>query len=181
VTRNRNITADWRLHFGETRDSFIDRFESMFEKSQGCWIWEGTVDGEGYGYLSMMNRRRRAARVSWELYNCREIPPGMIVLHSCDNPPCINPWHLSIGTQLDNMRDKVSKGRQAKGSLNGISKMPWLVQGENNGSCKFTLEQVEEIRECLRRGEKGPALSKKFGISTSHLSNIRNRRQRRTG
>lgn len=77
-----------------------------------CWEWMGAKTGrDGYGRVG----GQRAHRVSWEIANGRPIPEGLIVLHSCDNPPCVNPRHLSVGTNTDNMRDASAKGRLKNG------------------------------------------------------------------
>lgn len=79
-----------------------------------CWEWRGHLNGDGYGLLSRgVGPPIRAHRVSWEMHNGRPIPTGLIVRHSCDNPPCINPNHLLIGTRADNMADTMSRGRHA--------------------------------------------------------------------
>lgn len=83
--------------------------------TQECWPWCGATSPKGYGKFSTGPRRTRkflrAHRFAWELSN-GEIPQGMQVLHACDNPGCCNPRHLFLGTNDDNVRDKVSKGRQ---------------------------------------------------------------------
>lgn len=77
----------------------------------GCWEWLGARANGGYGLFAVQNPRRITAhRYSWELHN-GPIPAGMHVLHHCDNPPCVNPAHLFLGTASDNMRDMLAKGR----------------------------------------------------------------------
>lgn len=80
-----------------------------------CWVWTASGDGHGYGRIAttMAQGPVKVHRVSWELHN-GPIPPGLHVLHRCDNPPCVNPAHLFLGTFSDNMMDKCLKGR-AKG------------------------------------------------------------------
>ena len=79
-----------------------------------CWEWIGNKDKDGYGRLSL-NKIIRAHRYSWELY-FGKIPGDLIICHRCDNPPCVNPDHLFIGTHLDNARDREKKGRGAYSS-----------------------------------------------------------------
>lgn len=73
----------------------------------GCWEWQGPRNTEGYGTI----KHYRAHRVSWMLANAELIPEEMHVRHSCDNPPCVNPLHLSLGTHQDNMNDRRDRGR----------------------------------------------------------------------
>lgn len=75
-----------------------------------CWEWDGPRDSDGYGKTTKNGKSVKAHRVAWELTN-GPIVPGLLVLHSCDNPPCCNPAHLWIGTHRDNQRDRRSKGR----------------------------------------------------------------------
>ena len=87
---------------------------SMARKTEsGCWEWACGKDDWGYGKTYFNQRTEKAHRVAWRIFNC-EIPPGMLVLHKCDNPPCINPWHLFLGTNRDNMLDASRKGRLAR-------------------------------------------------------------------
>lgn len=99
----------------------------MVPVSCGCWIWCGGDFSYGYGAFSYNNQNRPAHRISWFLYR-GEIPKGMMVCHRCDQPLCVNPEHLFLGTQRDNMADKVRKGRQARGESHGMSKLTdWEV------------------------------------------------------
>lgn len=75
-----------------------------------CWVWKGARGGKGYGSKMIRGKAYRTHRLAWEWVN-GPIPDGMMVLHRCDNPPCCNPNHLFIGTNTDNMRDMVAKGR----------------------------------------------------------------------
>lgn len=97
-----------------------EKFWSHVDKrgTSDCWEWKSYKAGRfGYGSMRVRDERtgktvaRAAHRVSWEIHNNRLIPSGMKILHSCDNPGCVNPSHLSLGTQKDNVRDMISKGR----------------------------------------------------------------------
>lgn len=90
--------------------SVIDRFLNKVNKGEKCWLWTGAKNTEGYGYLKIQGKMFRAARVSYELFK-GIIPLGMIVMHTCDNPPCVNPAHLVIGRSKDNTLDMIKKGR----------------------------------------------------------------------
>jgi len=97
------------------------RFSSFFTTSDGCWAWKGCVNSEGYGQVMFRGKNIRAHRVSWVIHHRKPIPRGMVVMHTCDNPGCVNPAHLVLGTHKDNALDRKQKGR------NG-----WLIPFGNN-------------------------------------------------
>ena len=88
----------------------VARFWSKVQTGDGCWKWDGAIASHGYGVLNVNGRIKRAHRVAWELLN-GPIPERAVVLHSCDTPSCVNPLHLSIGTQAQNLADMWAKGR----------------------------------------------------------------------
>jgi hypothetical protein len=108
----------------------ITRFESKVLRTEGCWLWTAGIKHH-YGQFRVGIRQCLAHRVAWELY-CGSIPEGMCVLHNCDNQLCVNPNHLFLGTQLDNIRDRNNKGRTAH---------------------RLTEEQVLEIRTLYSGGD----------------------------
>lgn len=134
-----------------------------------CWLWKGFIDSKGYGRFSVKSAQpgrsmvsESAYRIAWQLQNCRHIPAGMHVLHACDNPACVRPTHLRLGTHADNMRDMAERGRARGGSAGG----------EACGQSKLTWAQVREIRALLpvmRNAEIGPL----FGVTPSTISYIR--------
>lgn len=91
---------------------FAAAFWAKAEKTAGCWIWTGDRHArDGYGRAQPPGRRlMKAHRVAYELVH-GPIPDGKVVMHTCDNPPCVNPAHLTVGTQLDNVNDMLAKGR----------------------------------------------------------------------
>ena len=97
---------------------FAERFWSNVRKTNGCWVWTASAGDGGYGHISIGDVIYRCHRVSWEIAN-GPVPHGMCVCHTCDNPICVNPSHLFLGTHLDNLRDAAQKGRIAKGEKNG--------------------------------------------------------------
>lgn len=124
-----------------------------------CIVWTKYISWEtgGYGIRQYKGRLWKAHRAAWdETYG--PIPEGMRVLHKCDNPPCINPEHLFLGTQGDNVIDMAAKGRHGKSTL--------------------TNQQVQEIRERRAQGEKGRALAAEYGVAPSTISRIANRVRR---
>jgi hypothetical protein len=95
------------------RPSVTDRFWKKVQKTDSCWVWIGGLS-HSYGWMGINSRHVLAHRISWELHN-GPIPDGLYVCHHCDNPPCVRPDHLFLGTHDDNMNDKISKGRQGHG------------------------------------------------------------------
>lgn len=113
------------MSFNRCRDDTIEkRLLKKVVKTDTCWLWTGGKFSDGYGNIGTSKGARRAHRVAYELY-VGPIPEGLQVLHSCDNPACVNPAHLSVGTNADNMRDRDIKGRHVScpGALNGASKL----------------------------------------------------------
>ena len=130
------------------------RFWEKVRVSTGCWLWGASRDTKGYGSIGLFGRGTlaRASRVAWLLSN-GPIPAGQHVLHSCDNPPCVNPDHLFLGTNLDNAADMLAKGREAH------------LSGERNGRARLTRGQVAEIRHARAVGAGYRALAEQYGVS----------------
>jgi hypothetical protein len=152
-----------------------DRFWSHVDKSGECWEWTGRRLPHGYGRFDY-GRITLAHRVAWTLEN-GPIPAGLVVMHRCDNPPCVRPAHLRTGTMADNQRDMAHKGRAATGDRNGSRLYPrrdgpWAVGqsfGESNGQAKLTADQVLEMRAS---GLKATEIARKYGISKAQASRI---------
>jgi hypothetical protein len=132
----------------------IDRFEKRFVKTDGCWEWIGYINKKGYGSFSFWGNRTTyfAHRLSYVFYR-GEIPIGMMICHSCNNRRCVNPEHLYAGTALQNSRDAVLLGNQAK---------------------KLNPEKVLEIRKMRSDGVKLKDIMKKFLIGETSLLKILN-------
>lgn len=152
-----------------------ERFDSKFipEPTTGCWLWTAAVTSQCYGRFSVGRKTLRAHRVAYELY-IGIIPDGLHVLHKCDQPPCVNPEHLFLGTHADNTADMCAKGRQARvrGDTNGTRLHPErVVRGESHHSAKLTEEQVRAIRAA--EGLSHQCLADAYGVSRPHISYIR--------
>ena len=129
-------------------------------QSDGCWEWQRGKDSCGYGILSINSKMKKATRHAWEITH-GAIPDGLCVLHTCDNPSCINPDHLFLGTQKDNAIDRTIKGRTARN------------YGESNGRAKITAEDADNIRFIYRRGDATQCeLADKYGISQVQIGRI---------
>lgn len=96
------------------RATLADRVSRRTDRTPTCWLWTGAADPEGYGIIKVDGKARRLTRVVWTLEH-GAIPADLLVLHSCDNPPCIRPDHLMLGTQRANIRDMLRKGRRPSG------------------------------------------------------------------
>lgn len=139
-----------------------ERFWARVKTTDGCWLWVGNRGREGYGSIWVHGRAVRVHRFSWELHY-GTIPHGMYVCHRCDNPSCVNPLHLFLGTHLDNMRDKMSKGR-------------WRghkICGEAHWNTKIGYKRAAEIRE-LAETMSARAIGRKFSLSHSAVMSVLN-------
>jgi HNH endonuclease len=149
-----------------------ERFWKYVDKAsdpRGCWLWIGGSDSDGYGRFRGENSVMiRAHRFSWQLHR-GQIPPGFEVLHTCDNPPCVNPLHLFLGTNELNVIDKVCKGRTARGAKCRTKK---LYFGESNWKSKLTSQQVADIRELRRSGVGTTELARRFGVNRATIQRI---------
>lgn len=132
-----------------------------------CIEYQGTRNRPSYGMLWVDGKQWVASRWAWTQAN-GPIPPGMMVLHRCDNPPCWNPEHLFLGTAADNMRDRDAKGRTAKGDRQGLRVHPESrPYGEKNGLSKLTRQEVEDVRVLHDYGIGATRLGRLFGVNRS--------------
>lgn len=129
-----------------------------------CWEWTGfRVNKHGYGGISVAGGKWRGAHVfSWEMSRGRSVPKGRQIMHTCDNPPCVNPFHLKLGTQTLNNQDRHEKGRTV------------VARGSRQGHSKLTEDQVVAIRYLLEHGVKQWVIAEEFGITQSNVSYIKN-------
>jgi hypothetical protein len=137
------------------------RFRAKVEQGPGCWLWRGARTLGGYGQIIQAGRRLYTHRVAYELAP-GPIPPGLLVCHRCDNPPCVNPAHLFLGTHAENMGDSSRKGRMRPGS--------------QSPRAKVTEAQVAELRRIRPRGRLIHEHAGRLGISPWTVYSILNGR-----
>jgi hypothetical protein len=147
------------------------------EPNTGCWIWTGTVDGDGYGRVRWANARKVAHRLAHELSR-GPIPDGRFVCHSCDNGHlgCGNPDHLWLGTAKQNIHDALRKGRMAVGDRSPRRRHPGSYQKKGDPLRKLTAEQVREIRASSGSGERQASVAARYGVHPSAIYRVRHRR-----
>jgi len=144
-----------------------ERYEKYTDTSageDGCHLWTGPKNNRGYGRISRGRRgegRVFAHRLSWGIH-FGPIPEGKVVCHHCDNPPCVNPKHLFIGTNSDNLKDAVRKGRHHNGRR---------PRGAEHHNAKLAVH-IDEIRDRLAAGESQRSIAKRFGVVSNAIRNI---------
>lgn len=144
-------------------NSTITRFwrnVNVIDDENSCWEWQASRTEWGYGriYVGPEGRAVRSHRLAYEL-EYGPIPDNMIVLHTCDNPPCCRPSHLVVGTFADNTHDMIRKGRQPK--------------GENHKNAVLTAGDVQEIKRRILAKENQRRLANEFGVSPATITLIK--------
>lgn len=136
------------------REPLRDKFNTRFKKTDGCWEWNGTRDGFGYGLFDYKGKRYRAHSLALVLagHTPRD---GEVACHKCDNPKCVRPDHLYFGTARDNVHDAMNRGR--------------LPKGERHGQAKLTEDQVYQIRQA---SGSYTAIANQFGLSRASVTRI---------
>jgi hypothetical protein len=137
-------------------DRFMDKVSP--EPNSGCWLWTSSVDSTGYGTFWKDRTAQKAHRLSYQIHR-GEIPAGMQVCHKCDNPLCVNPDHLFVGTLQDNMKDRNAKGRQARGVRHSKARL-----------------SEDDVRFIRSSNLTTIALGKMFNINHGSISAIRTRK-----
>ena len=156
------MTRDWIS--GMAAIPLSVRFESRVDRSGECWLWTGAKGRKNYGYIIDKGRKLGAHRVSYELH-VGPIPEGLIVCHRCDNPPCVNPDHLFVGTYADNSADMKAKGRSMARSRHAFSKL--------------TEEQYDEVERLHAAGESNSSIAMRFGVTRQAIGQYLKRRAAR--
>jgi hypothetical protein len=145
--------------------SAITRFETFFEKAGNdeCWNWQGHKDKRGYGDFSLrqsgVERKTYSAhRFAWAISNQQDIQPGKMICHTCDNPSCVNPKHLYLGTGFDNNSDTVKRGRAKR---------------KTGSSCSWAKLTEQDVLDIRKSTECQHILAKKYGVHQSQISRIK--------
>jgi hypothetical protein len=143
----------------------IERFHAKYRKDEsGCWIWIASCAGQGYGQIKLPGERRQiyAHRLSYLIHK-GELPDGKQICHTCDNPKCVNPDHLFVGTSQDNHNDMTKKKRH--------------TYGEKSATAKATTKDVLQMKAMIQAGVPQTKIASLFGLHQSTISKI-NRAER---
>lgn len=142
-------------------------FQQSYKKSKGCWEWQGKKFANGYGCFYYLGKYLLAHRVMWQMLFGKTIPRGMNVCHKCDNRACVRPSHLFLGSQKENMKDMIAKGRENPPT------------GINHYRCKLTDADVTEIRRLWNETKKTQKeLANQFEVRMNQINRIINNKRR---
>lgn len=138
----------------------MERFWNKVDKSGDCWLWTASKTHQGYGYFRFDGKMCKAHRMAWLLVN-GEIPNEMLVCHSCDNPSCVNPEHLWLGTNQENMDDMNKKGRHA---LTKRTHCPKGHEYDDNNTRKYTNPVTGQFMRACRACEKSRGRARRASV-----------------
>lgn len=142
-------------------DTLESKFNRSFRVTPSCWIWLGNIDSKGYARILLNGAQYRASRFSYNLY-IGTVPSRLLVRHRCDNPKCVNPEHLLLGTPQDNSNDMVSRDRQSR--------------GDSHPKSKVNEKDVLEIRQLPKYGLPLRTIANMYGITISTAGRIINKK-----
>lgn len=153
----------------KSKRKFFERFQNA---ENGCWIWTASIGDAGYGLMSIYGMPCVASRLSYLIHK-GPIPDGLFVCHKCDNPPCVNPDHLFLGTVKDNADDAIRKGRykEMPHAMGGAA-----TRGSINGFAKLTEAKVADILVLAKQGRSHVSLASDFGVCNSTIGRIVHRK-----
>ena len=144
--------------------AFRTRFDRFVDRSDGpdaCWLWRGSKSGRGYGVFWFDGHQTAATRVAWYLAHGSRPTETQVVRHTCDNPPCVNPAHLLVGSQQENVADMWQRDRAAS------------FAGEAHGQARLTDDDIRNIRERLAEGGTVKEVAAEYGISGRTVRAVR--------
>jgi len=163
VSKSRAALREWIARDPDgVRSYILDRTEIY--RMSGCWVWQRSKHRQGYGFMGCGGATQTLAHIAAYEAFVGPVPDGLLLRHKCDNTSCCNPAHLETGTQADNMRDMIERGR-------GV-----FVKGEKSGMAKLNNHQVIVIRELRAEGLKQREIAMVVGCSRSAVSNVLNGR-----
>lgn len=148
---------------GHRSGTLDQKFWAKVSKSNDCWEWQGSINNAGYGQITVGGKCQTAHRFAWQLHH-GAVPAEIYVCHKCDNRKCVNPDHLFLGSQSDNMQDRRQKGRQN------------IAKGGKHHSAKLTDDQVSKIRQ-LPASEYITA-AEEYGVTVRHIVRVANYKAR---
>lgn len=153
------MARGWHLSYTEK----VDRFLQKVKVGNGCWEWQGFKDKGGYGRYKWCDRKNWIAhRLLWNLFIGDMSDPDIKLCHHCDNRCCVRPSHMFVGSQEDNIKDCVAKGRHRTG----------MKLGRLNRNAKLTDDKVREIRRLYSEGLTQVELGRQFGVAHTNIGNV---------
>lgn len=168
VTRFCSLACRGRNQTERAKGTVAARFWPKVNRTENCWLWTGVRQrrDHGYGQFWFAGKKRGAHRVSWEIHN-GPIPKGLYVCHHCDNPGCVRPDHLFLGTPSENMLDETRKGRNPL-----ISHPERLPRGEAHLRSKLTEEIVRDMRRRHAQGESFAEIGRRYDYSRGGVMRV---------
>jgi hypothetical protein len=157
---NRTDRAYTRLYLADKNGIKEFLKKNVTVDDNGCWIWQRLRNSSGYGFKRIENKSYLAHRLSAYVFNNFDLQSSLFICHTCDNPSCINPSHLFVGSQSENMLDMHRKGRHP------------TLYGSKQKLAKLNEEKVQFIRKRLREGEKQSVLAAEYGVDRSTISSV---------
>ncbi len=159
------------MHSNRSRTPITERFGRYVYLSlnTGCWEWRGAKNEHGYGVIGKGGGKKsgniKAHRLSYQIFRHANLAREQFICHRCDNPPCVNPDHLFVGTQRDNIADMIAKGRNSN---------PPIRYGESNHNAKLTKKSIPKIRRLFKRGTSSRKIARLHSVDKNTILAIIN-------